>query len=236
MYLFNRRKHFREAGKAVGSLLCESGGSAYIDWSDHADWDFGAGDFCVEFWARFESSFPQANNALVCHGGRGNDITDYNGWNIKYNTSNGLYWGLRINNTNYDKTFAWTASVDTWYHILLSRDGTDLRAFIDGTQIGSTETCSVDINDGAYPLRIGTAQDLTQDFIGNIDELRISDVYRQNSNFTAPSTPYSVDGNTLFLCHFNGDDESTTFTDETGTHGDALVYGTAEVDTDIYEF
>ena len=220
------------ASQEHGSLLCEAEGSAYLDWADHADWDFGTGDFCVDFWVRFLAL--NANNPLVAHGGGGNDVTDYNGWNIKYNNSEPcLYWGQRLGGSDYSyKGFTWQAVVDTWYHILVSRDSGTLYAFVSGSSLGSVVR-NQDINQGDYPLRVGVSQDLSQDFIGNIDELRISDVYRENSNFSPKSRPYSLDANTLFLCNFNGADESTTFTDLTGTHGNALVYGTAQVDTAI---
>ena len=51
-------------------------------------------------------------------------------------------------------------------------------------------------------------------FTGKIDEVRVSHgTARFTSNFTAPSSEYGTDVNTVLLIHFNGTDQASTFQD-----------------------
>lgn len=104
-------------------------------------------------------------------------------------------------------------STGTWYHIALSRSGSSTKLFINGTQSGSTYTDNNNyINKpviiGNYKPNLGATVD------GYIDELRISNSARYTSNFTAPTTAFVNDENTLLLLHFEGSNNSTTFTDD----------------------
>jgi hypothetical protein len=39
-----------------------------------------------------------------------------------------------------DRTFSWTPSAATVYHLALTWDGTDMKAYVDGSQVGTTQT------------------------------------------------------------------------------------------------
>ena len=122
-------------------------------------------------------------------------------------------WGARVdfsgsiirwyygNGTSY--TFSWLPTQDIWYHTAFSRSGTDLKCFIDGTQIGSTETDStsyvstVDTCIGSYV----DASDQNGNLNGYMDEIRISDSARYTANFTPQTTEFTPDANTVLLIH-----------------------------------
>jgi hypothetical protein len=80
-------------------------------------------------------------------------------------------------------------STGAWHHIALTRDGTTLRLFVDGTSV-ATSTASLGA-DQDQPLRIGGDTDpgaySRNGLNGYIDEFRISHVARYTSNFT-PTT------------------------------------------------
>jgi len=73
-------------------------------------------------------------------------------------------------------------------HIAVTRLGTSLRIFINGTQLSSTVTNST--NWGAI-TRIGAIDSGgSQNFLGYIDDLRITRFARYTANFTAPTLTF----------------------------------------------
>ena len=177
----------------TGSGLFDGTGD-YLSVPDHADWDFAAGDFTVDFWVRFNSVAANCTFAGQSTGG-----TD-RAWSIQWTTSNLLFFqystaasGGSANANAW--SFAWTPSTATWYHVAVVRNGADLKAFIDGTQIGITQNISTDtIRDSAVELRIGVRNDAGSPLNGWLDELRISKgIARWTANFTPPTEAYSAD-------------------------------------------
>jgi hypothetical protein len=170
------------------------------------DLAFGTGDFTVEMWFRMAS--VQASPTLI-------------DWRPG---SNGAYVSLSLDNgkpylyanTGVRILSATALSATTWYHLALSRSGTSTKLFVDGTQVGSTYTDSTSYV-GTTPTigELNAAWGLTgYGFSGHIDEIRISNIARYTANFTAPTSAFVNDSNTLLLIHADGTDASTTFTDD----------------------
>jgi len=79
-------------------------------------------------------------------------------------------------------------SNNTWYHVAACRDGSDLRVFINGTQVGSTGTgYSVDIPRDT--LRIGAYETgSSYRWNGYMEDVRLTiGLARYTSNFTPPT-------------------------------------------------
>mgnify|MGYP001578078452 CR=1 FL=1 len=161
----------------------------YLTVPDSDDWNFGTGDFTVDFQIRintvardnafFDLGNYIANAGLGCYrSSAGNLVVFMNGGAGKY-------------------TNAWVPVAGTWYHVEISRSGTDLKVFIDGTQLGATVTNSTDIQAGATGIAIGYSVDASNPMgtglDGWIDEFRVSKgVARHTANFTAPTAAYSA--------------------------------------------
>ncbi|AAT69481.1 gp88 [Alphaproteobacteria phage PhiJL001] len=82
-------------------------------------------------------------------------------------------------------------AVDTWYHVAATRQGGVWRIFVDGNlEASGTEAATPAGNTG--DLRIGSsAFNSSRFFVGNIDEIRITDgVARYTANFTAPTQKF----------------------------------------------
>ena len=84
-------------------------------------------------------------------------------------------------------------SLDTWYHIALTRSGNIFRLFLDGTQEDSLtdSNAMTSSNAGVHNgIRLGTINSALQYPVnGYIDDVRITKgVARYTSNFTAPTT------------------------------------------------
>lgn len=162
------------AQSLYGGASCYLDGSGDYIWAaDSADWDFGTGDFEIEIARRFE--------VVPSGGGVATLISNYNagtsGWGIQYRTDTGgnrLRFFATGNTNNFD--FAWTPAANTWYRISVARVGTGLIARIDGTQIGTTQTCTVNISGSPAPLWIGglNLSGGTQFFRGWMDEDRLT--------------------------------------------------------------
>ncbi len=117
----------------------------------------------------------------------------------RYNATLGN-WGVQVSGGSlfwyYDSGLAHNSDispvVNTWYHVAFSRSGTNLRVFMDGSQIGSTFTDSVNYNT-ATQLYVGKMSVGHPPLEGNLDEVRISKgVARWTSNFTPPTGPYTT--------------------------------------------
>jgi len=186
------------------------GSSIYFDGSgDYLDLDtnnlkmldsIGTGDFTIEFWIRYAS------------------VNSYQ-WFIGGDTSNmfdiiQIPSNLRMILAGTEYTFSHSPSTNTWYHYAVSRNNGSLRAFVNGTQIGTTQSSSDNIN--GESLIAGKQFNDQYQFNGWLDEIRLSNSARYTSNFTAPTTTITSDSNTILLIHSDTTDGSTTFTDSSG--------------------
>lgn len=110
---------------------------------------------------------------------------------------------------------AGSISANTWYHAAAVKNGTDLKLYLDGTEIST-----LSLSGGTYAaagnneLRIGSNGAAVTDTNGHIDEVRISNSARYTANFSVPTAAFVNDSDTLLLIHCDGTDTSTTFTDD----------------------
>ena len=167
-----------------------NGTSDRIDIPDHADWDFGTGAFTLEGWYFFNSVPTQPSLLSVGGGTAGVHITYYSG-------------NLHVYVANVAKTFAWTPSTGTWYHVAFVRDGSNnLYAFINGTQIGSTLSSSANITGTTAGVQLGNETVVGVNyFSGWMKEIRISNTARYTANFTPNTGQATADSNTKLLLH-----------------------------------
>lgn len=165
----------------------------YVSTSDSADFDLGSGDFTIDTWVRFNSTSGTAQEIVGQY-----ELANQRAWTLDWNTSNELRFLYTTDGTASTQsviTFSWTPSAATWYHVALTRNGSNLRAFIGGTQIGTTQTLSATIFNSSADLTIGCLLNSGSPlllFNGWIDELRIvkgTSVW--TGNFTPPSAEYT---------------------------------------------
>lgn len=168
-------------GGASGYL---SANGNHLSIADSADWNFGSGDFTIDFRVRFSS--------LVGQDGYVGIFSQYVGVSDRFFLSlyNQNTWRLLSNATTKD--WATTVSADTWYHVALVRNGNNFMVFQDGVQCGTTTEWEVTLPDLGAAFLIGTYNGSIYTTKGWIDEFRISKgIARWTANFTPPSSPYS---------------------------------------------
>jgi len=156
------------------------GAGDYLTAADHADWDFGTGDFTIDFWLRFNSAGAAY---FVDREDSARFAVRYGGGNLRFDIGGGSVVSQ-----------AWSPSNGVWYHIAATRSGTNCYLFVDGTQHGSTGSSSFNIS-FTTGIGVGASSTGTQPVNGWMDEVRI--VKGQaiwTANFTPPSAEYVADG------------------------------------------
>ncbi len=156
-----------------------------VSFPDSADWDFGTADFTIEFGARL--SLVSSIRSFISNYGGGS--TASSGWVVQYQHSDTTLKFFRGDTPLATET--WAPVVDTWYHIAVSREGTNLRLFVDGVQLGSTTTDSSEFAGATQTLVIGGLTTTLQEVAGNIAAVRVTKgVARYTANFTPPTVFY----------------------------------------------
>lgn len=170
-------------------------------------------NFSIEGWVRF-NSLPSV-------------------WTMFTGASSNTYVGLR----NYSGTYALGAAItgtsgtlfknmtiptapviNTWYHWAITKQGTELRHFWNGTLLTTVTAISGSMsNDKGWSqiTRVGNWFNATDYSVnGYLDEVRFSNNARYTSGFTPPTSAFVNDANTLLLLHMDGANNSTVFTDD----------------------
>jgi len=174
--------------KLNNSSLYLDGSGDYIQIADSSLWSFGTGDFTIEGFFYFRSL---SNNIPF--------VSQYvdgdNRWIFGWQTDNTITFACKSSGSwIIDSTRSWTPSVNTWYHIAVSKSSGTYRFFVNGTQIGNNIDDSDSHPDMGSDLYIGYSPAGPQYFYGLIDDLKISKgVALYTSNFTAPSTELTID-------------------------------------------
>ena len=145
---------------------------------------FRTGDFTLECWVYM--AVDNTNKAIVET--RASDLS-VNGFVFAIDNNGGRKLMVYSNAKLFTTSNA--ISLNTWTHIAISRSGTTLKCFINGTQ-GASVTNSQDYTNAL--VRVGRGIYESSDFNGYIDDLRFSNMARYTSNFTAPSAAFPDKG------------------------------------------
>jgi hypothetical protein len=174
---------------ASGNGVLYLNGSSWLAWPNSADWDFGAGDFTVDWWEY--RSVATVGMAAVCRV----SVAAANAFLLgHYNTPNSIQVYMSSDGTNWDIASArtmGTLDLTTWTHYAITRAGTVFRTFKNGVQ-QDTWTSSLALKAASDTLTIGKWS--TTYFSGYMEEVRISKgIARWTANFTPPSKAYGPD-------------------------------------------
>jgi hypothetical protein len=142
----------------------------------------GAGDFTVECWI-YPSSLSGSNQGVFSVG-----TTDVAEAFAIYTTATGTI-NLYASNNERINSSAGVIATGNWYHVALTRSGTTIKLFLNGTQVGSSYTSSQ--NFSSTTINVGWGYGGFVQFNGYIDDLRITKGYaRYTSNFTPPTAAF----------------------------------------------
>ena len=174
------------------SSLLLDGDSDYITAPDSTDWQFGSGDFTIEFWYYFNniiddvfvSYWSNTTNERCWYFGWVDSVNQWR-W-VHYNTSN---------QQNVAMSYSHNPSLSQWYHIAITRASGTFRFFLDGTLVDTDSTWSADVirtPGTTTTLGVGNLFSNSNFYSdGQFDDLRITKgVARYTSSFTPPTGPY----------------------------------------------
>lgn len=179
------------------------GNGDYLSIPSGNDWNFGAGDFTLDLWVRFNTMPAPPPVNYIPFISREIDGDNYWSFNMLRDDVNSYYLDFQVKASGILQARVLKSTpaflTETWYHVALSRSGDTWKLFRDGTQIGSDYTSSYAIPDLADNMdvakwKLGVAGGGPYYLNGYLDEVRISKgIARWTSNFTPPTEPYSTE-------------------------------------------
>jgi hypothetical protein len=181
-----------QAAFGVSSLKISFGDSAYL--ADSDNWNFGSGDFTIDFKVRFSDVTDQQGFVQQYSSG-------FASWYFHKKTDNTLefiwYNDLGIPLARYSTAVAPSFTTNTWYHIEIDRNGSNFYMFVDGVLQTLTELTAISSNtlpDIATQLDFGKSGPTALATLkGWMDEVRISKgIARHTAGFTVPDAAYDV--------------------------------------------
>jgi hypothetical protein len=192
---------------ATGGSLSFSGASnSYLTIANDIDLRMGTGDFTIEWWQYAQTvgnSFPRifsigsfsSQSIAVSQEGSDSSRTFY-------------FWGSNANSIESGQNYT-----GKWVHFAISRSGTTVRVFRNGTQIGSNLTISTNFANTTNTLAIGNESSPStgaafKGLITNFRWVKGTAVY--TSNFTVPTQPLTAIANTKLLLLASSSGAATT--------------------------
>ena len=176
-----------------GHSFVFDGAMDYVTVPSNANIAVGAGDFTFEAWI-----YPMSFNSFQSiFSTRATDST----------AAQTTVWALGVNSTGYLYVYsgafqaqgpAAVITLRSWYHVAVSRSGTQMRLFVNGVQTGTTATTSQDYS--VDTAAIGANRNGSEAFSGYISNARLvkgSAVY--TANFTTPSDTLTAIAGTALL-------------------------------------
>jgi len=172
------------------------GDSDYLTAPDSADWSFSS--FTVDCWI-YLPTLPAFGTGYAIYS-QDKDSTHFLSLDIIHSADHKMYMHVHgYNGSEYEKICDIDAvlTATTWHHLAFVKNGNDWLMFFNGSQVGTTYTNATAVGDLTSAIQIGRFLYAGTPYYylnGYIDELRISKTARWTTNFTPPTSAYSLDG------------------------------------------
>lgn len=186
------------AGVAVtasyyGSALNFTGiAGNYFNLGTNADFNFGSGDFTIEFWRNKSRSAIESYVARLDAPG-GSATSDF--WFGNVSGVDGFYWYQGGTGRNVSSP---SLSTNQWDHLAAVRYGNTITLYVNGVAVGVNTTVTYSFNNGTADFRIGgdnaNSGNVNYPYQGSIQDLRIyKGVAKYTGGFDVPR-PYTPVG------------------------------------------
>jgi len=231
-------QRFNPFGTATAYSTSVIGGSGYFDGSgdnltapDSSAFDYGSGDFTLECWI-----YPTTTNSSVLLTSQTNG-GNFGPCNLFF-SSGALQLYSSSNNSSFDVASGasvGTPIVNQWSHVAVSRSGTSIRCFLNGT-LTSTTTSSATLMDatGTFQIASRNGGEFYSGYISNFRVVKGTAVY--TAAFTPPTSPLTaISGTSLLTNMTNGAIFDNAMMNDLETVGNAQIstsvkkYGTGSM-------
>ncbi len=187
---FNQGADISSDQVKFGNTCADVRGAKNVSITVNSDFDFGSGDFTIEFWVYIETLGGNGDLLTIEKSGGNAVIIRESGGNIVFAWGDGSGWHWNFSSST-------PLTTNTWHHISWCRSGNTNYRFVDGEQPtfggGGTFTGSIDTPSGNLIICAENTSGLNGSN-SYIDEFRISKgVARYTSSFTPPTSPYRTE-------------------------------------------
>ena len=214
--------HVTYSPSSHGASVYFDGTGDYLTVPTSADFNYGTGDYTIEFWHYPETIEVQSIIDQRSQDSPGQAVP------LIWLNSNGYYY-FYINGSNVMNTGNNSVIANRWYHVVLQKSSNTTKFFLNGVHKGSTYTDNLTYIAGGT-LYIGkrwTAGPFALD--GHIADFRIvkgTAVYN-HSGFTPPTAPLTAIANTkLLTCN-----DTPNIYDADGSRAEIALVGDAKSST-----
>lgn len=196
---------YTTGGPSNGTYFRKASGAYITTATGNAGYAFGTGDFTIEFWIR-TTAHPGANASILNVNAYHTTVSCFN---IMYGSGPSIDMWTTNTTTSDAAIKVYANGVNTsgvWQHIAFTRQGTALRAYLNGVyQNAYTIPAGTSIGINA-PLLIGTqngfgerANTTVPIDLSNIRLVKGTALYTGATNFTPPTAPLAVTAATVLL-------------------------------------
>ncbi|MEP4983775.1 MAG: LamG-like jellyroll fold domain-containing protein [Cyclobacteriaceae bacterium] len=197
------------------------GSNDYVNIPDADELSFGNGStdspFSVEAWAKFDNV---TSKSIV------SKRTGSNEWHMTLSGGGRLSVALVDNSSSgflFGENNTFTFVTDQWYHLAFSYDGSataaGIRLYVDGVEIPNSPSSSgtyTAMENTSSPVQIGAINTSTNLMDGQIDEVRIWNVARTESDLIANMNNELTGNEANLVAYYNFSDAGTLLTDLAG--------------------
>lgn len=209
-----------------GKVLSLDGNGDYVSTSNNPL--SGTTDFTAESWFNWAGNTTQENTILAI----GNPAS--NGFQISTSNSGGKAFLIANINGVGDITTDYELVANEWHHIALVNDAGTWSFFVDGRLepiTGGTATSTSSMNAANATTYVGYSGSANQYFDGQIDDVRVWDEARTQSEINEFMTEPLVgnEANLALNYDFDVDSQGSAVTDKTSNSFDGTLQGDASL-------
>ena len=204
---------------AYGGSGYFAGGTDKLTTPTDAAFNLAGGSWTIEGYFYFLAA-TNYSTLVMCN------LSNTDGFGLSLNNASNITYYV---NGTAQITSATAISLNTWYHIAASSNGTTTTLYINGTSAGTTTTVPTS---KSYPVTVGAKNNSIEYFTGYASNVRVvkgTAVY--TANFTPPTAPVTAITNTSLLLNF-----TNAGIYDAAVQNNAITVGTSQASTTQYKW